>query len=391
MNLLLDARKKAQKSLHDQSKENLHPDQAIGFNETPNNSATANAQSAVENQARHAGKNLFNAKHVAVQFTPAMHTNRTIQVVAGITALLLATGIIYWWLNGTDSNTISTPNTSRLTQTTTERSINTPSPTLLDAPIALDSMPEDDHAHSLQAEAMDENKFPNQEPILFHKKTSLPASTPDEYSASPTQSEPRIKLLRSSEIEQSVPRIDPLLSTAYSAYQDGNLGKAQQLYLEIFKKHPRNIDALLGLAAIAQRNGDHQSSVQYYIRVLALDPRNAPANAGISALSKDVDNNEAHLKKLLAEQGSSAALHFALGNLYADQARWNEAQQAYFNAYTLDAENAKLIFNLAVSLDHLEQYKLAAQYYQRALQLDSSNSAGFDHKRISQRAQELTR
>lgn len=391
MNLLLDARKKAQKSLHDQSKENLHPDQPIGFNETPNNSATANAQSDVENQARHAGKNLFNAKNVAVQFTPAMHANRTIQMIAGITVLLLATGIVYWWLNGTDNSTLSTPNTSRLTQTTTERSINTPSPMPLDASIVLDNTQEENRASPLQAEAPSENRLADPERTLLHKKTSFPANTSDKYSSSPAQSEPRIKLLRSSEIAQPVQRIDPLLSTAYSAYQDGNLEKAQQLYLEMFKKHPRNIDALLGLAAIAQRNDDHQSAVQYYIRVLALEPRNAPANAGISALSKDIDNNETHLKKLLSEQGSSAALHFALGNLYADQARWNEAQQAYFNAYTLDAENAKLAFNLAVSLDHLEQYKLAAQYYQRALQLDSSNSAGFDHKRISQRVQELTR
>ncbi|MBI5428928.1 MAG: tetratricopeptide repeat protein [Nitrosomonadales bacterium] len=49
-----------------------------------------------------------------------------------------------------------------------------------------------------------------------------------------------------------------------------------------------------------------------------------------------------------------------------------------------------MAFNLAVSLDRLGQKKSAAQYYQRALELDSKSSAGFDHAQISQRIEELT-
>jgi Flp pilus assembly protein TadD len=83
-------------------------------------------------------------------------------------------------------------------------------------------------------------------------------------------------------------------------------------------------------------------------------------------------------------------LHFALGNYYAQQARWGEAQQAYFNAYKLEPDNTELAFNLAVSLDRLGQRKLAAQYYQRALQLDPEHHADFDNAKISKRIDELT-
>jgi uncharacterized protein HemY len=155
-------------------------------------------------------------------------------------------------------------------------------------------------------------------------------------------------------------------------------------------KDGQNSDALLGLAAIAQQRSEDRIAAQYYLRVLNLDPRNAVANAGMSALSNN-DNYESRLKTLLREQGNSAALHFALGNLYAEQSRWGEAQQAYFNAYTLDTKNADLAFNLAVSLDHLGQGQLAAQHYQRALQLDQSHSANFNHAKISQRIDELLR
>jgi uncharacterized protein HemY len=100
-------------------------------------------------------------------------------------------------------------------------------------------------------------------------------------------------------------------------------------------------------------------------------------------------NRESRLKTLLNEQQDSSTLYFALGNYYAEQARWGEAQQAYFNAYKLESGNAELAFNLAVSLDRLGQKKPAAQYYQRALQLDPDNHANFDHAKIVQRVEDL--
>ncbi|MDO8465068.1 MAG: tetratricopeptide repeat protein [Gallionella sp.] len=189
--------------------------------------------------------------------------------------------------------------------------------------------------------------------------------------------------------------VDPLLNNAYLAYRNGNTDVAQQLYREILDRNARNTDALLGLAVIAQQRGEDTLASQYYSHALALDPRNAVANAGMSTLTAD-DSSESRLKTLLDEQKDSAILHFALGNRYAEQSRWDKAQQTYFNAYTLEPDNAEFAFNLAVSLDHLGQGKLAAQYYQRALQLDQVESSQeshqkFDHAQTKQRVRELTR
>ena len=96
------------------------------------------------------------------------------------------------------------------------------------------------------------------------------------------------------------------------------------------------------------------------------------------------------IKTALAGQPDSPALHFALGTLLSTQGRWSEAQQAYFNAYSADPENPDFIFNLAVSLDHLRQNKLAIQYYQMALKA-TSNSRGvaFDPGQARNRLVEL--
>ncbi len=191
--------------------------------------------------------------------------------------------------------------------------------------------------------------------------------------------------------------VDPALLAAYQAYRNGNLGTAWQRYSEVLGKDAKNRDALLGMAAIAQQQSQDAIAARYYAQVLMLDPRDPIANAGMSALlgTSDVANTESRLKLLLAQQlhsvgTQSSALHFALGNLYAEQSRWGEAQQAYFNAYNMEPSNAQFAFNLAVSLDHLGQGKLAAQHYQRALQLDLSDNPGFNRAQTQQRINELT-
>ena len=184
--------------------------------------------------------------------------------------------------------------------------------------------------------------------------------------------------------------VTPALLDAYQSYQRGDYVTATQGYREVLGKDSRNRDALLGLAAIAQQQGQDETAQHYYRQLLVLDPRDPVAQSALMSFSPDAGNRESRLKMLLAEQPRSAALHFALGNFYAEQSAWGDAQQSYFNAHTLEPSNAQFTFNLAVSLDHLGQRKLAAQHYQLALQLDVSGNSGFDHAQAQQRLNELT-
>ncbi len=193
------------------------------------------------------------------------------------------------------------------------------------------------------------------------------------------------------ERQQVTDTITPALLDAYQAYQRGDYTTALRGYKEVLKQDGRNRDALLGLGAIAQQQGQDQAAQHYYRQVLLLDPRDPIALGAMTAYSagNGVDT-ESQLKQMLTEQPRSAALNYALGNVYADQSRWGDAQQAYFNARMLEPSNAQFTYNLAVSLDHLGQSKLAVQYYQQALQLDPANHAGFDHAQAQRRLNELT-
>jgi Flp pilus assembly protein TadD len=185
--------------------------------------------------------------------------------------------------------------------------------------------------------------------------------------------------------------ITPALLDAWQAYQRGDYVTAAQGYRQVLGKDAHNRDALLGMAATAQQQGQDEASQRYYRQMLVLDPRDPVAHAALSVyLPGDAGDTESRLKQLLAGEPRSGALHFALGNLYAEQSGWGDAQQYYFNAYSLEPTNAQFAFNLAVSLDHLGQRKLAAQHYQQALQLDVSGNSGFDRAQAQQRLNELT-
>jgi Flp pilus assembly protein TadD len=60
-----------------------------------------------------------------------------------------------------------------------------------------------------------------------------------------------------------------------------------------------------------------------------------------------------------------------------------------FQAYALEPDNADLLFNLAVSLDHLRQHKLAVQYYRMALSAAETRRGAFDRNAAGKRILEL--
>jgi tetratricopeptide (TPR) repeat protein len=142
------------------------------------------------------------------------------------------------------------------------------------------------------------------------------------------------------------------------------------------------------------RSQRYREAEALYQRLLAADPRDPHAQAGMLALRAQVIDPvlaESRVKTLLAGDPEAGALHFALGNQYAQQARWAEAQQAYFRAYVADPENPDFAFNLAVSLDHLRQSALALEYYRRALTLAEKRAASFAPEAARLRAKQLER
>ena len=210
---------------------------------------------------------------------------------------------------------------------------------------------------------------------------AMPATPPEQKASTPI------------EINAPILAVDPYVQQGYQAFQKGDLSAARDNYEKARAHEPNNRDALLGLAAIDVRSGMLESAEARYLKLLEADPRDDRAVAGLLALRGRLDPaaSESRLKTLIATQPESPQLQFALGNQYAQQSRWSEAQAAFFKAYSIDPENADYAFNLAVSLDRLHQKRPALEYYQRAIALSGKRAATFDPGQARTRVQELSK
>jgi Tfp pilus assembly protein PilF len=188
------------------------------------------------------------------------------------------------------------------------------------------------------------------------------------------------------------PRVHPKVEAAYAAYMKGDLAAARGDYQDALREDASNRDALLGLAAIDLRTGRLEVAEATYLRLLQLDPNDAHAQAGLIALRGarlDPLATESRVKSMLAADPGANVLHFTLGNQFAQQGRWAEAQQEYFKAFAAHPDNADFAYNLAVSLDHVRQGKLALEYYRRAVALAERRGASFDIAAARERSAQL--
>jgi len=215
---------------------------------------------------------------------------------------------------------------------------------------------------------------------------SVPAA-PAQPRAVPADTREPLHLERSAE----KPRVPANVAEGWRALREGDLGNARRSYEAALLADPLSVDSHLGIATVEARAGNRSVAALHYRRALELDPRNATALAGLAALSEGAapEAVEAQLREDVARYPDSAALQFALGTHYAGLGRWGEAQAAFFEAHRLDPANADILYNLAVSLDHMGQARVAGDFYRRAIEASAGQPVQFDAGNARRRLEEI--
>jgi len=244
-------------------------------------------------------------------------------------------------------------------------------------------------APQTEAEQLDQVVSPDKKQLVAEKK--ITSATKVAARAKPAQKTAAEPVPRSAPIrierQLALDTVYQLLSQAYAAYQLGHDGEALSIYSKVLQQEKNNRDAMLGLAAISVRNAQYEKARDVYLAILENNPQDSVAMSGLLNIQTNVDpgRSETQVKLLLDHNPGSPYLLFTLGSLYASQQRWAEAQEAFFRAYSSDSRNADLAYNLAVSLDQLEQRKVALKYYRAALQLVKRQAVTFKVDDVIQR------
>lgn len=225
-------------------------------------------------------------------------------------------------------------------------------------------------------------------PALSDEAAETPAAGSASEAPAPTLDISRTRATR---------QVNPDLVAAYESLQTGDLATAGRLYRQLLDVLPNNRDALLGLALVNQRQGNPVVAREMYARLLQLNPRDALAHTGLLQTMQvtDAAEHENTLKNLMAQYPDVAQLTLALGNLYASQQRWSEAQGAYYNALLAASRGIGPVhpdyaFNLAVSLERLGEPQAALEYYRQAQALARETTPGFDLQRLNGRLDYLS-
>ncbi len=329
-------------------------------------------------------QNLFSAK----TDTPPVKHKRAFAIAIGVTTLLstLAIGGYFWWQLQPKSGLVPMQTTAPM-----------PAPTVAAAPRPTASLPTIASTNAAVSPAPTFSPPPaaivpnpnsvadNDENELRRTNKSVPSRRMAESLNAPPHPDSPVQITR------APLRVNPALARGYELFERGELAAARQEYERVLKADPQSIDALHGMAAISLRENRNDAADHYFQRVLIADPQDAHAIAGLTNLRGR--NNpavaESRLKNVVAAQPDLAAPQFALGNLLASQERWSEAQQAYFKAYSAEPGNPDILFNLAISLEHLRQAKLAAQYYGLAIEAAGRRPAAFDAAQAAARLKAL--
>lgn len=180
---------------------------------------------------------------------------------------------------------------------------------------------------------------------------------------------------------------------AQRALELGRYTSALELYEDLYKKNPKNKQILMGLAVAQQESGFDASALATYDELIKLDPNNLDAVANMLGLMKEQSPAMAmqKLQELWARGDVNSNIASELGLASAQLGQTQDAMKYLGVAVSMEPNNPIHFYNMAVISDRAGAKKDAIEYYEKALEVNSTTGAGLsiDKKQIYDRLSHL--
>jgi tetratricopeptide (TPR) repeat protein len=166
--------------------------------------------------------------------------------------------------------------------------------------------------------------------------------------------------------------INKSLQVALEYHRSGNLKKAEDIYIEILKKHPNDADALHLYGVLQHRSGNLESAIRLFKKAIVIDPNFAEAYNNLGNAIRDKGSlKEAiiYYQKALQIDPNFAIGHNNIGNVYLETDQPDKAKEFFKKALQIDPNFAEAYNNLGKALFDIGNHNEAILYCQRAIQI----------------------
>ncbi|WP_339045152.1 tetratricopeptide repeat protein [Candidatus Mesenet endosymbiont of Agriotes lineatus] len=175
-------------------------------------------------------------------------------------------------------------------------------------------------------------------------------------------------------VSENLTNISYFLKKAKIAFDMGSIEVAESFYKQILDKFPKNKSALIGLGNLYYVQKDYKRAHETYLILLKEYPHDTTVILNYFIVVSNYDPNFA-LKEMLNLSGNInfAPLYASIGLLYLRADEPNNAKDYMISALSLEPENVFYIYNLAIIFDKLSDFKNAAFFYQKLVNLRDRN------------------
>ena len=155
--------------------------------------------------------------------------------------------------------------------------------------------------------------------------------------------------------------LNKLLPQALDLHRNGNLEKADEIYLEILKNNPDDFDSNHLHGVVLAQKKEFKTSIKYYENAYKINKNNSELlnNYGISLRNiKEYQKSEALFNMAIKNDANFIKSYINLSNCYAVQKKYDEALKVLNQGRIIDSSDTRLTKNIiGIYIEKFNKFK----------------------------------
>jgi len=170
--------------------------------------------------------------------------------------------------------------------------------------------------------------------------------------------------------------VNDILERAKNSFNVGDYETAERLLRNYIAKVPESREAYLLLGNTFAREGKLTDAEDQFITLLARDPKDLDALNNAAVICRRQGNFQRalnYLREAIELDSGKAEFHYNLGNIQKEMGNLKAASLAYSRVIELDPNYVLAYNNLGIIYDQLKDYDKAFSVFRKGLALDQNN------------------